>query len=156
MLGDALRVQLLGSHDSEVRDEESRLRQQLQTRHVLEPFHRCCVAHAGSLLPSALFFFCCDYGATAAAMAQDLFRQVKSRDPAVLAEILVNSLQFAFSAYKTRRVLTRGAIQGGVQEETQGVEYEHFQGVSRRLSRYLGVRLSYPLLVAIFAKLRVQ
>ena len=143
---------MLGSHDSEITDEESRLRQQLQTRHVLEPFHRCCVAHAGSLLPSALFFFCCDYGATAAAMAQDLFRQVRSRDPSVMAEIIVNSLQFAFSAYKTNRVLTRGATE----ESTQGVERAHFQGVSRRLARLLGVRLPYAVVVAVFGKLRVE
>ncbi|KAK8825416.1 hypothetical protein WA538_003112, partial [Blastocystis sp. DL] len=61
LLGDALRVQLLGSHDLSVKDEEGELRREERTRHVLEPFRRCCVAHAGSLLPAALLFFCCDY-----------------------------------------------------------------------------------------------
>ena len=40
-------------------------------------------------------------------------------------------------------------------DASQEVEYAHLQGVSRRIASYLGVRLSYPVLVAVFERLRV-
>ena len=101
-------MQLLGSHDLSVKDEEGELRREERTRHVLEPFRRCCVAHAGSLLPAALLFFCCDYGAGAAGMARGLVAEVRRRDPAAMAGMLVSALQFAFAAYKTRRAVWLG------------------------------------------------
>lgn len=73
----------------------------LQRKRVLTPLYQCSVAHAASVLPSALLFFVCDYGDVAAQLGRELLRQVKNSDVKCLAKLVQDSLQFSFSVYKT-------------------------------------------------------
>ena len=59
VMGDLVRIQLLGYHDVDLLvdgavTEEGRTRQQIATKRVLTPLYQCSVAHAASVLPSAL------------------------------------------------------------------------------------------------------
>ena len=110
MLGDLVRIQLLGDHDADllvegVIPEEHKMQQQLHTRKILTPLYHCATAHAASVLPSALLFFICEYGEVAGKFGRELLRQVREKDVVIMARLIQNTLQFCFSVYKTDRLL---------------------------------------------------
>ena len=154
MMGDLVRIQLLGFNDADLLvdgtvTEEGQTRQQIATKRVLTPLYQCSVAHAASVLPSALLFFVCDYGDVAAQLGRELLRQVKNNDVKCLAKLVQDSLQFSFSVYKTKRVLVRNP------NADPQLCYLHFVNVSRRISLLLGVQLQYSVLVPMFEMMKV-
>lgn len=155
MIGDLVRIQLLGYHDADllidgVVPEEGSTRQQIATKQVLTPLYQCSLAHAASVLPSALLFFICDYGDVATQLGRDLLRQVKNSDVKYLAKLVQDSLQFSFSVYKTKRVLVKNT------DAEPELRYLHFVNVSRRISMLLGVQLQYSVLVPMFEMMKVS
>ena len=154
MIGDLVRIQLLGFHDTDLMTdgiitEDGRVCQEIATKRILTPLYQCSLAHAASVLPSALLFFVCDYGDVAAQLGKELLRQVKNSDAKCLAKLVQDSLQFSFSVYKTNRVLVKDPNAG------PELKYIHFVGVSRRISLLLGVQLQYSVLVPMFEMMKV-
>ena len=133
MLGDLVRIQLLGDHDADllvegVIPEEHKMQQQLHTRKILTPLYHCATAHAASVLPSALLFFICEYGEVAGKFGRELLRQVREKDVTIMARLIQNTLQFCFSVYKTDRLLAiSDQYEKGDCNQIREHDHEHYR-----------------------------
>lgn len=144
---------LIGSHDHDLTSDEesfSSVSQQKLTNEVLTPLYQVSLAHINTVWPSCLFYYLVNYGSLSYELCKELFKQCKEVNIKVAYNIILDSLQYAYSMYKLKKQIVLD------KEQSDQVGYEQFISISKKFASFLGIQLKYDSLVALFEMLKVM
>ena len=149
-VGDAASILLLGFHNQELgSNDENRVQQQVWTTRVIQPLFHASEAHAATLFSSALLFYLTNYGDVASQYCREFLKHLRENDTKVLCSAVQNTLQYAFSFYKSGKQLVLD------EANNAAASSEHFMSLCKRLAAVLGVQYTYEVLVGVFEMIKV-
>ena len=150
-VGDAASILLLGFHNQELgSSEDKRAQQQFWTTQVIQPLFQASEAHAATLFSSALLFYLTNYGEAASQFCREFLKHLRESDTKVLCSAVQNTLQYAFSFYKSGKQLVLDDASNAAASS------EHFTSLCKRLAAVLGVQYTYEVLVGVFEMIKVR